>query len=244
MPAFNAAAYIEQSIKSVLSQSYGSFELIVIDDASVDNTLEIATALSLTDNRIKVFHNETNKGVAFSRNYGIELSKGELIAFLDSDDLWLKDKLSIQVQMKKNNPEVPLLYSAYELIDSSSKRLKKAVLPSTKIKYDDLLKSNDIGCLTVVVDRSVLDSERFEKIGHEDFNLWLKLLAKGQAAIGTNDILAQYRVHKSLSSNKRKAALWRWNIYFKEQKLGLVRSAYYFIHYALNSFQKYTALEN
>jgi glycosyltransferase involved in cell wall biosynthesis len=243
MPAYNAEQFIAQSIQSVLYQTYAELELLIIDDASVDRTVEIANEYAHLDDRVKVLKNDTNRGVAFSRNRGIDLSKGSLIAFLDSDDIWLPDKLSVQVELKSKYPSIPLFYSGYELIDPSGNRLKKAVLPPLEISYQQLLRTNDIGCLTVMIDRQMLGSNRFKKVGHEDYNLWLSVLKDGNNALGSTEVLAQYRIHNSLSSNKKKAAIWRWKVYRSEQKMNFIQTCYYFFHYAINSFNKYTTLE-
>ena len=101
MPAYNAAQYIEQSIESVLKQSYTNWELIIVDDCSVDDTYKIVEKLCLNEERIKLFRMNENSGVAMARNFAISMSRGKYIAFLDSDDLWLPDKLEKQLNLMR-----------------------------------------------------------------------------------------------------------------------------------------------
>jgi teichuronic acid biosynthesis glycosyltransferase TuaG len=239
MPAFNSQKYIQSSIESVLSQTYQELELIVVDDCSSDETESIVKSFILKDSRVKYYKNPMNFGVSESRNVGICNAVGEFISFIDSDDLWFPNKLEKQLCMYSENKEVGVFYSGYEHIDESGFTLGQRVIPPERISYKDLLKTNYIGCLTVLVNLKKAGKISFQRLGHEDYNLWLDLLKKNVSFLGTADILAKYRIHDSLSSNKLKAAKWRWIIYYKHQKIGFFSSVYNFIYYIITSVSKH-----
>lgn len=239
MPAFNSQKFIHSSIESVLSQTYQNLELIVIDDYSSDFTESIVKSFALKDSRVKYYKNSMNFGVSESRNVGIYNAVGEFISFIDSDDLWFPNKLEKQLLMYSENKEVGVFYSGYEHIDESGNTLGQRVIPPEKVSYNDLLKTNHIGCLTVLINLKKVGKISFQRIGHEDYNLWLNLLKTNVSFYGTSDVLAKYRIHVSLSSNKLKAAKWRWLIYYKHQKIGLISSVYNFIYYIITSFSKH-----
>lgn len=239
MPAYNAERFIKESIESVINQTYPHWELIIIDDDSCDNTFKIASTYSIDDSRIKILHNLKNEGVSYSRNKGILSAMGDFIAFLDSDDVWYVDKLMLQNKLIISSPDHPIYFSGYQVINSLSKTTSKIFIPPIKISYNDLLRSNYIGCLTAVINRTVVGNIAFSRIGHEDYLLWLTILRNGAMAISSPKVLAGYRVHsEGISHNKVKAAYWRWLIYYKYQKLGFLKSAKFFIIYFQASLKK------
>ena len=166
------------------------------------------------------------------------MSKGHYLAFLDSDDLWEKDKLQKQVSfMEKNN--VSFCYSACATIDENSRKTGKIRWIKSYADYAILLKGNFIPCLTVVLEKKLFDKIEFPEIKHEDYAVWLSILKTGIKAYGINEVLAYYRVNsKSVSANKFKAALWTWNIYYNYEKIPFYKSAYYFINYFINAIRK------
>lgn len=237
-PSYNSAAFIQETIESVLSQSYGHWEMIIVDDASTDDSLEIIEHFASEDQRIKLFKNEENLGVAKSRNWAIEEAKGKYIAFLDSDDTWFREKLEKQIAlMQKNN--VLLSYSAYHTMNETGK-LVGTFPVKEKVTYHDLLKTSTIGTLTTIYNVKELGKFYFEDIGHEDYVMKLQILKKVEFAQGIEEPLANYRiVRKSLSRNKIQAASWQWYIYRKVEKLSLVKSMYYFLNYTYYGIFKY-----
>jgi glycosyltransferase involved in cell wall biosynthesis len=190
------------------------------------------------DSRITYIKNEKNLGVAQSRNKAIKKAKGQYIAFLDADDIWLTQKLEKQLYfMQEKN--VLMSYTAYDTLDEQGKYIGSFRVKN-KISYDDLLKTSSIGTLTMMYDAKILGKFYFEILGHEDYVLKLHILKEIDYAEGISEVLAKYRIHtKSLSHNKIKVALWQWHIYRKVEKLSLVKSFYYFIHYAYYGFFKY-----
>ncbi len=235
---YNCEEYISETINSVLSQNYEKWELLIVDDCSTDNSVEIVKEFIEKDSRIKLYELKRNSGVSVARNKAIEMAKGKYIAFLDSDDLWLPDKLEKQISfMKETN--VALTYSAYNVIDEDG-HTRGVFIPPPKVTYTDLLKTCSIGCSTAVYDAGKLGKHYLKKVGHEDYALWLKLLKKEKNALGITTVLAKYRlVSGSISGNKLKTAKYQWNIYRKVEKLNFMKSFYYFLHYTYNGFVKH-----
>lgn len=240
IPCYNSAHFICETIESVLGQTYSNWEMIIVDDFSTDNTEEIVKTYVAQEHRIRFIRLEKNSGSATEpRNRGIQEAKGRFIAFLDSDDIWKPEKLEKQLPLF-DNPKVAIVYSDYEKIDEASKYAGRRIYASESRTYRQLLLGNVIGCSTVIYDAEKMGKHYFISAGHEDYILWLSILKKGFLAINTQSCLAEYRVRThSLSSNKLKASLWVWNIYVNIEKLGYLRSIYYFTNYAIRSFGKY-----
>lgn len=237
MPAYNAAQYIEQSIESVLKQSYTNWELIIVDDCSVDDTYKIVDKLCLNEERIKLFRMNENSGVAMARNFAISMSRGKYIAFLDSDDLWLPDKLEKQLNLMREKKAV-ISYTAYRQF--SMEKVGNLVSVPEQVTYKQLLKGNVIGCLTVMLDKERLGNLKMKNARHEDYILWLDILKKGNIAYGLQEDLARYRKSEtSLTSNKKRSALWTWQVYRQHQELSFFASIYYFIFYVCKGLLKH-----
>lgn len=239
MPAYNAENYIEESINSVLEQTYENYELIIVNDCSTDSTAEIISNYSIETNKIISVNNEINLGVAETRNKAISLASGKYIAFLDSDDIWHPDKLAKQIKFMSNN-SVEFSYTNYEVVDKNTKSLGKVVVVPSSMTYSDLLKGSKIGCLTVVYDTTKILWPKMKNIGHEDYLAWLEILKQIEKGSGIKETLAYYReTSQSLSGNKFKAMQWQYSIYRNELSLSRLKSAYYFCMYAINGITKY-----
>lgn len=236
---YNAEKFIEDTINSVLAQTYPNWEMIIVDDCSTDSSIKIIEQYTKTDNRIRLIRLDKNSGPAVARNRAIEEANGRYIAFLDSDDLWLPKKLEKQLAFMESN-NIAFSYSAYDLIDEEGSDLGHFSVPE-KQSYKDLLKTCPIGCLTAIYDTKILGKVTMPLIlKRQDYGLWLKLLKQIEYAYGLNETLAVYRIRKnSISSNKFKAAQYQWKIYRDVEKLGLFKSVYYFLHYAVNGILKY-----
>lgn len=238
-PLYNSEKFIKEAIKSVQNQIYSSWEMIIIDDCSSDNSIQIIEKFVKKDERIRLLSNKTNLGVSASRNHGIKEAKGRFIAFLDADDLWNKEKLSTQIAyILKNN--IGFSYTAYKKISENGETRGLITIPET-ITYNKLLKSNYIGCLTVVYDTTIFPKVSFSNARKsEDYLLWLKMIKKVGYAYGINTPLAKYRVlNSSRSSNKFDAVKFQWMIYYEIEKLGLFKSIYYFINYLFIGYKRY-----
>lgn len=238
-PCYNSAQYITDTIKSVINQSYPHWELLIIDDCSTDNSSKIIQEFSSKDKRIKYFKTEKPSGSPiYPRNIGIKNATGRYIAFLDSDDIWLPNKLEEQLKLFKDE-RTAVVYSNYEKINEAGERNQRIIIAPNETNYSRLLKSNVIGNLTGIYDTSKVGKVYCMNIRHEDYVLWLSILKKGYIAKNTNTITALYRVRKSsVSSNKFKVFTWQWNILRNVENLTLTKAVYYYLHYAIKAFFK------
>lgn len=236
-PVYNAERFVEETIRSVLGQTYSNWELLLVIDAkSTDDSLSICKSWQVRDPRIRVVVSPANLGVANNRNHGIEVAKGEFIAFLDSDDVWLPQKLERQIQFMIEN-KIDFSCHSYGQMAPDSTPLPVVRNCGSEITYFDLLKSNVIGCLTVVIRSSLLKQFSFNpQLPHEDFILWLEILKKIPKAYGLDEKLALYRVlPHSRSGDKKRAALDRWHLYRQVIGLSFFNSIYYFLFYAFKA---------
>ena len=239
-PTFNSEHFIEESITSVLSQTYSNWELIIVDDKSTDATVSIINSFTLKDSRIILIELQNNSGSAtVPRNKAIERAKGRFIAFLDSDDLWLPTKLEEQISLFSDK-NTAIVFSNYEKMTETGLLNNRVIKCPKVVNYNQLFYGNVIACLTTVYDKEKVGKVYFEKVGHEDFVLWLKILKKGYIARNTNTVLAIYRVRKnSISSNKYLTIKWIWNIYKNIEHMSYFKSIYYFTCTMLRSTMKY-----
>lgn len=237
MPVHNGAATIDKSIESVLAQTYQDWELIIVDDCSVDNTKSVIARYS--DRRIRYFRQEENAGVAQARNIGIKLARGRYIAFLDSDDLWLMDKLRRQLSFMREN-HYGFTYTEYRCFTENLQETSKIIKVKDVVDYKELLKGNCIGCLTVMLDKKMFANIEMLKWRHEDYITWLNLLKNGAKAYGLHEDLARYRKSLySLSGNKLKSLYWTWLVYYKSQKLSFFLSIKYILFYIGTGIKKH-----
>ena len=202
-PNFNCSRFIAQTIESVLAQTYTNWEMIIVDDCSTDDSYQIALDYSTKDSRIKVLINDKNSGAAFSRNSALDIAQGEYIAFLDSDDLWEKDKLEKQICfMKENNCDFS--YMIYDLIDEESQSLQKEVRIPRKLTYFKYLFHCYTGCLTVMYKKEIAkDIRSFLIKNNNDYGLFLQVVKYAKKAMGIKECLAHYRIRKSSISRKK-----------------------------------------
>ncbi len=232
-PCYNAANTLGRTIDSVLSQKFKSWELLLVDDKSLDGTYKKALAYANTDNRIQLIKLDRNSGAAIARNTGIAYAKGRFIAFIDADDQWHSDKLQIQInRMKKQN--WPLSYTAFTRINDSGSPINTVGVPH-RVSYKSLLKTNYIGCSTAIYDTEKIGKVFMPELRkRQDFGLWLRILRTTDFGYGINTPLTLYRVGEdSLSSNKRKTTGYNWRLYRQTEGLSLMLSAYYFAQYAI-----------
>ncbi len=234
-PVYNSEKYLADTIKSVISQTYTSWEMIMADDCSGDRSPEIANKYAHIDDRIQVVRLTNNKGPAVARNKAIEMAEGRYIAFLDSDDIWKAKKLEKQIDfMEENN--YPFTYTYYSKIDEPGNKLDQLITLPPKIAYKDLLKSNYIGCLTVIYDAKILGKMYMPTIRkRQDYGLWLKILKKVDYAYCLKNFLALYRCRtNSISTNKTEMLQYNWKIFRQIEDLSKIKSAYYLGHNVYN----------
>ena len=238
-PSYNSSVSIKQTIESVLSQTYTDWEMLIIDDCSTDNSVAIIKRYCERDVRIKYFKTEFASGSPCKpRNIGIINARGRYIAFLDSDDVWLPNKLEEQLKLF-DDANTAIVYSNYEKISEEGERGQRIITAPSQVSYKELLKGNVIGNLTGIYDTLKVGKVYCRKIPHEDYILWLSILKKGYIARNTNIVHALYRVRKqSVSANKLAVISWQWNIYRNIENISCLRACYYFIHYAYRALLK------
>ena len=239
MAAYNAEKTIEQSINSVLNQTYPAVELLVVDDYSQDRTVKLVENIMARDNRVRLIYNKENSGVSYTRKHGLEEAKGAWIAILDSDDIWAPEKLEKQIILQKKM-NADLLFTGSAFMDSDGQPIDWYLHAPTEVTYRQLLKQNVLSNSSALV-RKELYAKHYA-IGdgmHEDFAIWLSILKEGKKAYGVDERLLIYRIAKSSKSgNKFKAAKMNWNTY-RYVGLNPIEAAYYECWYMVNGFLKY-----
>jgi teichuronic acid biosynthesis glycosyltransferase TuaG len=244
MPLYNAEKYIDKAILSIQGQTFTSWEILIVDDCSTDGSAKIVKNYAIVDSRIKYSLMSKNMGAAYARNYGIKAARGRYIAFLDSDDEWLPDKLSKQLNLMSTTG-MAFCYGAYLRVDEEGLPLSPVGVPRV-LTYAEELKTNYVGCLTAIYDTNYFGKMYMpELLCHEDYPLWLNLLKEGVEGVGVTSVIARYCVRKSsLSSNKFRTIQQVWIIYRDLEKLSLVKSIICFVNQSLralvrNYFHRY-----
>lgn len=238
-PSYNCSKTIKRTIDSVLSQTMNNWEMLIINDCSTDNSYEVINVMAQKDSRIKLISNKCNIGAASSRNKLIGIATGYYIAFLDTDDIWHPKKLELQInEMKKSG--FLASHSSYYRVDEYGKNLS-LVIPKKHVTHKDMFTHNHIGNLTGIYNAKVLGKYYQKDIGHEDYEMWLRVLSKTDS-IAVLEPLASYTVSTdSLSANKLKAAKWHYNILRNEIGLNTLKSTFYLSHYVYNAIKTRTS---
>lgn len=238
-PVYNSEKYIEKTVLSVLNQTYQNLEIILIDDCSTDNSKNIISYLQENDKRVKYVKLAKNSGAAAARNKGLETAKGQYIAFIDSDDVWKKNKLEQQLEFMKNK-NVGFSYTAYETLKEDGTVINKHIHVPNRINYSSLLKNTAIACSTVIIDKNTAGDFYMPLVRKgQDTATWLQLLKKIEFAYGYDVVLSSYRkVDGSISSNKIEALKRTWNTYYNIEKLPFFKAVYYFSFYTFNAIKK------
>lgn len=252
IPSYNSEKYIGATLASVCAQTYPDFEVLVMNDCSQDRTAEIVEKYAQEDSRVHLINLPGNIGVSHARNQGVSMASGEWIAFLDSDDMWTKDKLEKQLKLqerlraKKSAIEDPqFLFTGSSFIDENGDPLASVLHVPEHVDFSELLKQNIISCSSVLIRRSLMlkypmpCSDQF----HEDFATWLTILKnENMVAYGLDEPLLIYRVTRSSrSGNKCKAACMTFRAY-RYVGLGLVKSIQSWLVYSFRSFKKYAKM--
>lgn len=228
-PLYNAAAYISETIQSIQNQTYSNWEHIIVDDASTDNSVGIATEFAVADPRIHMESLAENKGAAYSRNRATVLAKGDFIAFLDADDLWHPEKLEQQLRfMSEHNCAVS--YTSYLQIDESGNTLNKRILALPVLDYKRQILNNYVGNLTGMYNVRKLGKIEAPAIRkRQDWAVWLEAIKRsGAPAKGLQQDLAYYRVTAhSMSSNKWKLVAYNYLFYKEYLGFSSLRSLLY-----------------
>lgn len=238
-PSYNTARFIKDCIQSVICQSFENWELLIVDDCSKDSSVEIITKFTQEDNRILLIALNENVGAAAARNIAIQKAKGKYIAFLDSDDIWKKDKLEEQLDFMRTN-DFAFTFTAYQPMSEDGENMYSVISAPKIMTYRSYLRNTIIGCLTVMIDREKTGDFQMPNIrSSHDMALWLQIMKRGFKAYGLNENLAQYRVVSSSNTAKKwKAAKEVWEVYRKVEKLSIIYSIFNFIGYVYNAVKK------
>lgn len=229
MPAYNAENYIKESIQTVLDQTFTNWELIIIDDSSSDNTVDVIRAIE--DDRIRLIELEENSGAAMARNRGVEIAQGEYIAFLDSDDLWGSEKLTKQLFFMKSN-DYSFTCTEYIAINENYEEIN-AIKVQDRLDYKGVLKYCP-GNSTIIYNAKKLGKFYAPIIRRRnDFAMWLQVIKKAEFIYGLHEPHTFYKVRKnSLSSNKIKLVKYQWKVLRKIEGLPFLYSTYLIVHKA------------
>lgn len=242
VPVYNASKFIIDTLSSVINQTYTNWELILVDDLSTDNSVEIINEYKKNhpNKSIKLIKLKKKGLAAGARNRGIDEASGRYIAFLDADDIWIENKLEKQLKfMNQNN--CAFSYTGYEFADKDLKPLGKVAKVPNRLDYNGALKNTIIWTTTVMFDMTKISKKLIymPNVKSEDTATWWKILKKGYIAYGLNEVLAYYRRSEdTLSSNKIEAIKRIWNLYRNVEHLNLFKSIYCFIFYAINTLKK------
>lgn len=231
-PTYNCGKFINETIKSVLNQTYKNWEMIIVDDCSTDDTEKVV--LKFDDERVKYHKLKINSGAAVARTTAMQLAKGSYMAFLDSDDIWTEDKLEKQLNfMKKNN--YVFTCTSYEQIDENGNSLSKIINPVKKCSYNRLLLDCPVGNSTVMYDVKKMGKFEAPNIRkRNDDALWLQMLKKEKYIYGFNSVLMKYRIRKnSISSNKLKVIKYHWILYREIEHLSILRSLFHIFYWCV-----------
>lgn len=230
MPAYNAAGFIAESIRSVQQQTHKDWELLVIDDASKDGTSDVVEGLRINDERIKLHMLPTNQGAGFARNIGIKAATGDYISFLDADDLWKPQKLEKQLRVMTQEKE-KVCFSSYELMGEDGHSLGKQIKALEHLSFDKLKKANYIGNLTGIYSVKELDKIYCPLIRkRQDWGLWLLAIKEAGGARGIQEPLAKYRERRgSISGNKVEMLQYNYRVYRKVLGYPVLKSLFWMV---------------
>ena len=236
-PLYNSVEFLEDTYKSIVSQTYSNWEWVVTDDMSTDGSWELLRSLAEKDSRIVTFRNNKNLGAGASRNAAIEKARGRFIAFLDADDLWVETKLSDQINFMLEN-QYSFTYTHYSRF-TSEEELSVVTAPEYTT-YKKLMYSNVIGCLTAVYDAQALGKRYMPLIRkRQDMGLWLDILKDTPKAYCLPKPLAKYRMDSGMTANKFSVLSYQWKFYRDVVGLSLPRSLFTFSVYAVKGTMKH-----
>ena len=235
-PSYNAEQYIGQMIESIIAQTYQDWELLITDDCSTDSSCAIIEQYAQQDSRIRLFRLERNSGAGVARNESIKHARGRYIAFCDSDDWWLADKLQEQIDFMTKR-QTQICYSSYYTCDDAS-NITGLVASYKEISYNHIIRDDSIGFLTCIYDTAQIGKVYMPSIRRrQDWALKIKLLQKHSMAYGIIKPLACYRVRTgSLSSNKFRLVKYNVQVYRDILKYGAVRAWLMFLFVFLPNY--------
>lgn len=236
VPVYNAQSFIGETIQYVQAQTYEDWELLLVDDYSLDNSCDVIEGMQRTDDRIRLFRQEANSGAASCRNKGVHCARGRYLCFLDADDIWEANKLERELAFIGGDKG--FVFTDYEFADENGQGLGKIVHVPKKITYSEALKNTTIFTSTVMIDRRIIADEDIMMpcIESEDTATWWNILKKYGTGYGLDECLVRYRRSAgTLSSNKFKAIKRIWNLYRSHEGLSIVKSLYCMVFWAFRA---------
>lgn len=240
IPVYNCEKYIEETIKNIQQQTYSNWEIILIDDASTDNSVKKMKSY-VDQKKIILICLPENKGPAYARNRGIERAKGRYICFQDADDLWENEKLEKQLSYMKQH-QSSFLYTDFFYMSETGEISKNKIMGQNPLTYSKALKDMRILTISVMIDTQKIEKEAIkmkEIRGGEDVATWWKLLKQGYKIECLNEPLVYYRQrYNSMTSSYQNRLKVRWHLYRKEEQFSILKSSYYFLCYLYHGLQK------
>lgn len=205
MPVFNSEKFIAEAIESVLFQNYSNFELIVTIDGGSDSSETIVEEYANRDARVQVIYHERNFGISAARNTGIERSSGRYLAFCDSDDVWLPEKLGDQLKLMRDQ-KLGLVHGSAILIDANGKKIGQRIMPKT-VNQSMMIRRNFIISSSALIDRDHFAQIYQNAIKHEDYDMWLRLFNSEVISAGLKKPVVKYRIHDTNTTSNRLRSL-------------------------------------
>ena len=238
IPNYNKAKYLNQCLDSILSQTYKNWKIYLVDDNSRDDSTKILKKYENIDN-INFFLLKENKGPAFCRNYAIDKSSSEFVAFMDSDDFWPKDKLKKQINdMLKN--DYNFTYTDYNFFFNDNEENIRTVILPFFLDYKNFILKSSMSTSSIIISRNSLGNVRFKKVDQEDYLFKCDLLKKGETAFNVKDTFVYYRINKNnRSANKLKNLVSLWQINKTQNKLNFFTNLKSLFFVSVNSLKNY-----
>ena len=239
VPQYNTKKVLLETIESVLSQTYRNWEMIIVDDCSTDGSYEYAMTLSEKDQRIKVFQLDCNSGPGAARKYAFEKATGEIIAFLDSDDLWMPVKLERQIKFMYDC-HYEFTCTDYEQINEQSKRIGRTIYCKEQADYKTVLRTCPVGSSTVMITSDLLRKVEMPTIRkNNDYSLWLRILKIYPYVYGIQETLMLHRKWpQSISYNKFKKVKYSWKVFREYEGFSVITSLFLILEWAFIKIMK------
>ena len=243
VPVYNAERFLAETISQIQAQTYPNWELLLVDDCSTDASRELIRRESEKDGRIRLIAQCENGGAARARNCGITAAAGQYICFLDADDIWMPGKLETELQFLQKiqnttDPKAGFVFMGYEFADENGRGLGKIVHVPERLSYRQALRNTTIFTSTVMIDRNVIPDQDIMMpcVESEDTATWWQILKRHGIGYGLDENLVKYRRSaNTLSSNKLIAIKRIWNLYRRQERLSVVKSAYCMIFWAFRA---------
>lgn len=239
VPCYNCERFVGETLDAVLAQTFADWECLLIDDASTDGSAEVIREYAARDKRFRPILLEKNVGAAGARNAGLEAVRGRFVAFLDSDDYWVPEKLEKQISFMEETG-APIVHSSYRFVDEKGEFLPGGVRATDRVDLRVYMRNTEIGMSTSLVDREQTGELRLRNIRLcQDTNLWLELLERGFVSRGMAEVLVHYRIREGqISGSKFGMAKQVFLLWMGIKEVSFPMRLCYFVNYAVNGFRK------